>query len=515
MDDVSDTQARLLVEISGDQARAEQPAPLLRRIYSIQYLRAFAAIAVLLYHASLFVGTATGNNYLASVFNGRFGVYGVALFFAISGYLMAELAQRTDAATFLAHRVIRLYPIFWILALGKATLFGLKGSTFFFFNLTALALMPIGEIVYPLGVEWTLVFEVIFYIMVAAVILVGAARYIHIFGALWFAAILARMYFFPDAYSSNLPTLAYLPLSAKSIPFPIGLMVPFAIRAGWVGRATPAVIVLLLVLSESITGFALIAYGLSSGCLVALAALPDHRQPQPFKPGLALGNWSYALYLCHVTVIQFVILLLAQKASAPVIWSTAIAASLVAMVIAGIVDVRLYEILKFKLDRSGRFPKRALAGALLCGAAVFAVGTEITGAMATMHEKTLAKEAAVLKNPSQIQAPAPNTLIGRVDELVIQDGILSLGGWVLNQENYFAAPELLMFYGGKYLGSARVEEIRSDVLKVFGINWQPIKPGFRTKIPAKCTPDGEFTLIARFAPDVYRRLETPTKPQGC
>jgi peptidoglycan/LPS O-acetylase OafA/YrhL len=192
---------------------AEQPAAPLRRIYTIQYLRAFAAIFVLLYHASLFVGQATGDNYLASIFNGRFGVFGVALFFAISGYLMAELAQRTDAATFLAHRVIRLYPIFWILALGKSVLFGTKGAVFFFFNLSALALMPMGEIIYPLGIEWTLVFEIIFYLMVAAVMFVGAARYIHIFGAVWLVAILARMYFFPDVYNSNLPTLMYLPLS--------------------------------------------------------------------------------------------------------------------------------------------------------------------------------------------------------------------------------------------------------------------------------------------------------------
>jgi exopolysaccharide production protein ExoZ len=77
----------------------------LRRIFTIQYLRAFAAIFVLLYHASLFVGQATGDNYFSAIFNGRFGVYGVALFFSISGYLMAELAQRADAATFLA-RVI-------------------------------------------------------------------------------------------------------------------------------------------------------------------------------------------------------------------------------------------------------------------------------------------------------------------------------------------------------------------------------------------------------------------------
>jgi peptidoglycan/LPS O-acetylase OafA/YrhL len=194
---------------------------------------------------------------------------------------------------------------------------------------------------------------------------VGAARYIHIFGAVWLVAILARMYFYPDVYSSNLPTLVYLPLSPKSIPFPIGLMVPFAIRMGLVGRAMPILVVILLLLSESITDFLPLAYGLSSGCLVALAALPDHRQQEPFRPGLALGNWSYALYLCHVTVIQLVILFLAPRASPPVILGVAVAASLIAMMFVGAVDVRLYQILKSRLDRSGPIPKRMLAGVLL------------------------------------------------------------------------------------------------------------------------------------------------------
>jgi exopolysaccharide production protein ExoZ len=493
----------------------EQPAAPLRRIYTIQYLRAFAAIFVLLFHASLFVGEATGNHYLASVFNGRFGVYGVALFFAISGYLMAELAQRTDAATFLAHRVIRLYPIFWILALGKSVLFGTKGAVFFFFNLSALALMPMGEIIYPLGIEWTLVFEIIFYLMVAAVMFVGAARYIHIFGAVWLAAILARMYFFPDVYSSNLPTLMYLPLSPKSIPFPIGLMVPFAIRMGLVGRATPVLVLVLLLLSESITGFVPLAYGLSSGCLVALAALPDHRRQGPFKPGLALGNWSYALYLCHVTIIQFVVLFLAPWASPAVVWTVAVAAALVGMMLVGMADVRLYEILKSKLDRSGPVPKQVLAGALILGAAIFAVGNEINGIVERTHQTTLAHEAAALGSRLQNIEPAPASLLGHVDELEIKDGVLSIGGWALNKEGYFDPPYLFLFYNNEYVTGVWPDQVRSDVLKAFGIKWLPVKPGYRSKTPAKCVQGAKTILIARFAPDHYRRVEAPPAPKGC
>jgi peptidoglycan/LPS O-acetylase OafA/YrhL len=500
--------------VAAPPAAAEQTAAPLRRIFAIQYLRAFAAVSVLLYHASLFVGQTTGDHRFSAIFNGRFGVYGVALFFAISGYLMAELAQRTDAATFLAHRVIRLYPIFWILALGKSILFGTKAGVFFFFNLSALALMPMGEIVYPLGIEWTLVFEVIFYLMVAAVMFIGVARYIHVFGALWLGAILVRMYFLPDVYDSNLPTLAYLPLSSKSIPFPIGLMIPFAIRMGWVGRATPAVIVILLLLSESITGFAPLAYGLSCGCLVGLAALPD-RQPKPFKAGLTLGNWSYALYLCHVTVIQLVIVVLAPKLAPTMVWIIAIAASMIAMALAGVVDVRLYQFLKSRADRSGIFPKRMLAGALIGAVAILAVGTEIRGMADAIHQRQLAKEANALKDGLLNIEPASPTLIGHVDELMIKDGMLSIGGWILNKDGYFDRPELLLFYGNDFLASTRPTEVRSDVLKALGLGRYPLTPGYRSKAAARCVAGGEFLLIARVRSEIYRRVEAPATPSGC
>ena len=89
----------------------------------------------------------------------RFALLGVAVFFAISGSLMAEILPRTNPWQFLAHRIVRIYPIFFLvvvalLPLGNALEFMPPRGA-----LLALTLAPVGNAaVYYLHVEWTLVF---------------------------------------------------------------------------------------------------------------------------------------------------------------------------------------------------------------------------------------------------------------------------------------------------------------------------------------------------------------------
>jgi exopolysaccharide production protein ExoZ len=80
--------------------------------YRLQYLRALAAVSVVVCHASYYLMAARGDSSLWVTF-GRGGLFGVMLFFAISGYLMAQLAPGATSLRFMAHRLIRIYPPYW------------------------------------------------------------------------------------------------------------------------------------------------------------------------------------------------------------------------------------------------------------------------------------------------------------------------------------------------------------------------------------------------------------------
>ena len=92
-------------------------------IVSIQYLRAAAAIAVVVYHQ--FQGKAHG------LFD--LGKYGVDLFFVISGFIMVAMTEsrHTTPLDFLKDRIVRIVPLYWtatllafLLLLSGAKMFG-------------------------------------------------------------------------------------------------------------------------------------------------------------------------------------------------------------------------------------------------------------------------------------------------------------------------------------------------------------------------------------------------------
>ena len=67
---------------------------------------------VVVYHASHYLAVYRGVPPLPRL--SGLGLYGVSIFFAISGYLMATLVRRTGPFVFMAHRLVRIYPTFLI-----------------------------------------------------------------------------------------------------------------------------------------------------------------------------------------------------------------------------------------------------------------------------------------------------------------------------------------------------------------------------------------------------------------
>jgi exopolysaccharide production protein ExoZ len=139
----------------------------MKTLYGIQYLRAFAALAVVVFHAA----ERTGGHF-------AIGAAGVDVFFVISGFIMWVISDRKPVTPqrFLLDRIRRIAPSYWLVtaimvAGALAGLFPnlqlsaghLAGSLFF---------IPVrspsnGEI-WPVLVQgWTLNFEMFFYVLFA------------------------------------------------------------------------------------------------------------------------------------------------------------------------------------------------------------------------------------------------------------------------------------------------------------------------------------------------------------
>ena len=129
------------------------------RLVGVQYLRALAALQVVLYHCSTAAGRQVG-----------LGGFGVPLFFVISGFIMVVITdENTRPGSFIRDRAIRVVPLYWLAttAVAVATL------AFSFLSWPHLAasyaFLPFDrpgaeKHFFPvLGVGWTLNYEMLFY----------------------------------------------------------------------------------------------------------------------------------------------------------------------------------------------------------------------------------------------------------------------------------------------------------------------------------------------------------------
>jgi exopolysaccharide production protein ExoZ len=136
----------------------------------IQYVRAAAALVVILDHASEKMAQPKyfGRAPLGGVFEA--GSVGVDVFFCLSGFIIVYIAlDRAGAAkmpawTFVKRRFARIVPFMWLVVIAYAALrLGARGAFPVWNYVRALSLFPIGEV--DPSVVWTLRHEWLFYLV--------------------------------------------------------------------------------------------------------------------------------------------------------------------------------------------------------------------------------------------------------------------------------------------------------------------------------------------------------------
>ena len=145
---------------------------------SLQWARAIAAMAVVVYHCGQVIEIRTG---LMVTHITDFGAAGVDVFFVVSGLIMTLTTRRSNpflVGDFLVRRAIRLVPIYWFYTLLKSVaLLAVPGAALFsHFSVThllsSLFFIPFavdGRGIFPvILVGWTLNCEVLFYLLFAA-----------------------------------------------------------------------------------------------------------------------------------------------------------------------------------------------------------------------------------------------------------------------------------------------------------------------------------------------------------
>lgn len=184
-----------------------------RRLELLDLLRFCAAIMVVVFHW-LFNGIDNGK--VSTIDFGSFapvaiyGVYGVHLFFLISGFVIADSARGRTAGQFVVSRAIRLFPAYWVAMIITTLVVNGWGSEAMrvtplqFLANTTMVPAAFGQPAVD-GVYWTLTVELTFYFLVLVVLVCGLGRFLDLVFPAWAMLMLAVTVVAPDV--SLLPYL--------------------------------------------------------------------------------------------------------------------------------------------------------------------------------------------------------------------------------------------------------------------------------------------------------------------
>jgi exopolysaccharide production protein ExoZ len=477
-----------------------------RQLRLVQYLRGAAAIMVAVYHASHYLAAARGGTILPGL--QLLGLYGVSIFFAISGSLMAMLVRRTDPWTFLAHRVVRIYPALLIaIALYFVTyrLLGLPAG----FDPVAATLVPAGPRFYPLGIEWTLLYEVTFYVALFLLALARGTDRLEAVALAWLAVIVARLVVVGDWQEEATPPIHRLLFMGVCTGFAAGLLIPSALRLGLVPRWTWAAGAALMLVSTALeVGTHPWWVGLASALLVAGAMRVDEpNRASGFDPLKALGDASYGIYLIHVPVLRLAFELSPSDVPTPVLWAAGLLAALAAGMMIGFVDVRLYRWSKAIVDRARMVPLRTCMSLYLAAFGLVACyGIADTGA----KERRSAQERAIvarlppgsLRDRETAKAAVASaglsrgSVRGEVEEVRAAAGLLLLLGRVVVENNAGHDVSVLVFHRGAQVGVARART-RGAATRGSAPALAGIELAFRVGVlGVRCADAGELGVLA-------------------
>lgn len=149
-------------------------------IYSIQVLRAVAALLVVADHTLIHIFTVYDLPQIYHVMAWKLGGIGVTTFFVISGFVMAltndaNFGRREEPLRFILNRIIRIMPLYWLMSAIAAALFIVTASkqiSISYLLMSLFFIVPLDTanhtIMQPvLGPGWTLSYEMFFYAVFA------------------------------------------------------------------------------------------------------------------------------------------------------------------------------------------------------------------------------------------------------------------------------------------------------------------------------------------------------------
>jgi exopolysaccharide production protein ExoZ len=284
-------------------------------ILSIQLLRFIAAFNVVLFHAHLLLARRIPGHVHDRVEHAfAVGASGVHIFFVISGFVMVYTScrSRLTPGGFLKRRLIRIYPIYWVMVALYLLAHQVIGPPYQLdlMQIAGAALLVPGYSSLVIGPGWTLSYEMYFYLCFALALFAGVRRGLVVLTAFYALSVMAGLMLSPGAPWSRVATNSLL------IEFLSGGWLAMAFLRGRVVPRPAGAVLAAAAVCLFVAGFwlpyeslpSVVSWGVPAFMLVAGSLAFEPSLKKGFGRRLAkLGDSSYLLYLSLVLVLDLLI----------------------------------------------------------------------------------------------------------------------------------------------------------------------------------------------------------------
>lgn len=297
----------------------------MKKLNNIQALRGVAVIAVIFFHLVIIEAKYGGTQTLLPSWL-SFGMFGVDLFFVISGFVMVTITrgkfqQAREALMFLYHRASRIYPLYWVYTTLALIVFLIQpswvnssqGSQVDIFS--SYLLLP--SLKLPLvQVGWTLIYEMYYYLVFFVILFAVPEKFLVAAIFVW-GGIIA-------IFSSPTGGPAYyIVFNPLTIEFLAGCLIAVHFHNARQVRVNGFVLVTIACLGmlAAILGYVqfmnltgmylegwarLVYYGVPATIIVFCIVHAERNGTFLPNPLIQIGNASYSIYLSHLFTINAV-----------------------------------------------------------------------------------------------------------------------------------------------------------------------------------------------------------------
>jgi peptidoglycan/LPS O-acetylase OafA/YrhL len=291
--------------------------------------RGIAALLVVLFHTTQLSQEKLGQPFLGNLF--AFGGAGVDFFFVLSGFIIffvhqADVGQRDRLKPFIIKRLIRIYPLYWLVTLAILPIYFLMPQTGYGYerDLTVIvkSLLLIPQEHFPvLIVGWSLSHEMLFYGIFGCIIFLSL-KLSRVLLAGWLLGTLALFIGnFTGVWTRENHSIQFL-FNAHNLEFALGCLAAFLV----LNKRFDAEKFFFLLFGTTLFLFfgvaqaqrsllpnPILAYGIPSMLIVLGAASFDlqrshHQSNTPLlKLFTSLGDASYSIYLTHYLCLSLLL----------------------------------------------------------------------------------------------------------------------------------------------------------------------------------------------------------------